>query len=140
MWLNSTSQSAIRAVAHVAARGLDGPVRVEEIARAARCPRNYLSKILHVLTRAGVLQSSRGPAGGFRLVGRPERVALAEVIAPFQSAVARRCVLGRPECGGARPCAAHDRWTRVAAQVESFFAKTTVADLLESNRARRRLK
>jgi Rrf2 family protein len=135
MWLSSTSQSAIRAVVYVAGRGQDGPVRVDEIARSLRSPRNYLSKTLHLLTRAGVLRSARGPKGGFQLTERPERVVLSRVIAPFEPPSERRCLLGRPECGGAHRCFAHDRWTRTAALVEDFFARTTVADLLAEERS-----
>jgi Rrf2 family protein len=135
MWLSSTSQHAIRAVLHIAGNDEDRPVRVDEIAAALRCPRNYLSKTLHALTRAGVLQSERGPKGGFRLSEPPDRLALERIVAPFEPVGERRCLVGRPECGGAHPCAAHHRWAGVAAAVEEFFAGTTVADLLAGNHA-----
>jgi Rrf2 family iron-sulfur cluster assembly transcriptional regulator len=135
MWLNRTSQSAIRAVVYIAGHAQDSPVRVDEIARSLRTPRNYLSKTLHLLTRAGILRSARGPKGGFQLTDRPERVALSRVIAPFEPASERRCLLGRPECGGTHRCFAHDRWTRTAGLVEDFFASTTVADLLAEERS-----
>ena len=130
MWLSSTAQDAIRAVLHLAGNAEQRPVRVDEIAAALRCPRNYLSKTLHALTRAGVLRSMRGPTGGFQLAERPERLPLARVVAPFEPVSERRCLVGRPECGGAHPCAAHHRWAGVAAAVEDFFAQTTIADLL----------
>jgi Rrf2 family protein len=130
MWLSSTSQHAIRAVLHIAGHDEERPVRVDEIAAALHCPRNYLSKTLHALTRAGILHSERGPKGGFQLVDPPERVSLARVVAPFEPFGERRCLVGRPECGGANPCAAHHRWASVATAVNDFFADTTVADLL----------
>jgi Rrf2 family iron-sulfur cluster assembly transcriptional regulator len=131
MWLNSTAQSALRAVLFIADHASDGPVRVDDIAAALRCPRNYLSKTLHTLTRAGVLRSARGPKGGFQLADRPDRLTLARVVGPFEPAGERRCLVGRPECGGSHPCQAHHRWSRVAAAVEDFFGQTTLADLLK---------
>ena len=130
MWLNSTSQYAIRAVLYVAEHDGHGPVRVEDVATGLACPRNYLSKTLHGLVQAGVLRSTRGPKGGFRLADRPERLVLARVIAPFEPVAARRCLVGRPDCGGAHPCLAHHRWKDIAEAVGDFFEHTSVADLL----------
>ena len=133
MWLSSTAQQAIHAVVCIATTTDDGPVRVDEVSAAIGCPRNYLSKTLHLLTRAGVLRSGRGPRGGFQLAVPASRLTLAKIIAPFEPSVDRRCLLGRAVCGDANPCAAHDRWKSVAGGVEDFFRNTTVANLVEGN-------
>lgn len=130
MWLNSTAQNALRAVLFIANEGGVDPVRVDEIAAALECPRNYLSKTLHTLARAGVLTSLRGRHGGFRLADAPSDLILARVIDPFQPAGERRCLLGRAQCGIAEPCLVHERWTQVASQIEEFFGKTSIAELL----------
>lgn len=135
MWLNGTAQNALRAVLHIAEHAADGPVRVDDIAASLGSPRNYLSKTLHVLARAGVLRSARGPKGGFQLVDSPDRLTLARVVRPFEPAGERRCLVGRTNCGDAHPCMAHQRWSRVAAAVEDFFGQTTVADLLTQSAA-----
>jgi Rrf2 family iron-sulfur cluster assembly transcriptional regulator len=135
MWLSSTAQHAIRAVLYVAEHAESRPVRVDEIAAALGNPRNYLSKTLHALTRAGVLRSERGPKGGFQLVDAPAQLSIARIVAPFEPVSQRRCLFGRPECGGRHPCAAHDRWSRVATGVERFFDDTTIADLLGEDTA-----
>ena len=133
MWLSSTAQQAIHAVLCIADCAEDGPVRVDEIAAVLGCPRNYLSKTLYLLTRAGVLLSERGPRGGFRLAVPANRLTLSRVVAPFEPIAERRCLVGRPTCGDANPCAAHNRWKKVAGRVDSFFTKTTIADLSKSN-------
>ena len=130
MWLSSTAQQALHAVLCIAGSGADRPVRVDAIAAVIGCPRNYLSKTLHVLTRAGVLRSRRGPAGGFLLAVSPSQLTLAQVIAPFEPASERRCLLGRPTCGDADACAAHERWACIARRAEEFFQATTIAHLL----------
>jgi Rrf2 family protein len=131
MWLNGTAQNALRAVMYIAEHAANGPVRVDDIAASLRCPRNYLSKTLHALTRSGVLHSTRGPKGGFQLTDPPDRLPLSQVISPFEPKGERRCLLGRASCGDAHPCRGHRRWSGVAAVVEDFFGQTTVADLLE---------
>lgn len=130
MWPTSTVQQAISAVLCIAsARG--EPMQASTIADATGAPRNYLSKILHSLARAGVLNSERGPRGGFRLAGPADQLTLADIAEPFERPGQRRCLLGRPTCGDANPCAAHRRWSKVAASLENYFQTTTIARLLD---------
>ena len=128
--LPQTAEYALRAVYHIADHQAEGPVRVTDIAEALGVPRNYLSKTLHQLARAGVLRSTRGPHGGFRLAAPAERVTLAEVVGPFLPAEGRACVLGRARCSDASPCAAHWRWKQVAERMRAFFGETAVGDLV----------
>ncbi|HEY7682709.1 MAG TPA: Rrf2 family transcriptional regulator [Gemmatimonadales bacterium] len=137
MTLPQTAEYAIRAVTHIASA--DGEqVRVEDIARALTVPRNYLSKTLHQLARAGILESTRGRGGGFRLAGPAAELTLADVVRPFGLTDQGRCVLGRPECRDQSPCAAHWRWKATAGQLSAFFSETTIADLLHPRPARPR--
>ncbi|MEK6613175.1 MAG: Rrf2 family transcriptional regulator [Gemmatimonadota bacterium] len=133
MWLGSTAQHAVRAVLYITEHGTDAPVRVDEIAAALAAARNYLSKTLHQLVRAGVLRSVRGPNGGFQLVDAPSALSVARIVAPFLPSQQTRCLMGRPNCGGANPCAAHHRWRRVADGVVAFFEQTSAAQLLADN-------
>lgn len=136
VWIGTTAQNAIRAVLYLAGNAREAPVRVDQIAGALDLPRNYLSKTLHALVRAGVLRSGRGPRGGFQLAEPPDRLPLARVIAPFRPLGEQRCLMGRPDCGGPHPCAAHFRWSKVASALEDFFHRTTVSSLLGEVRAR----
>ncbi len=130
MWISGTTQYALRAVLYVAEHAASEPVRVDAIARELNVPRNYLSKTLHTLARAGVLRSGRGPRGGFQLAQAPSTLTLAAVAAPFDDLTPRECVLGRAACGWKNPCSAHPRWEAASRALQSFFRKTTVADLL----------
>lgn len=114
---------------HLAEHTDDEPVRVDDIASALDVPRNYLSKILHVLARRGMLHSARGPGGGFSLADSPDETTLLEVAALFDDMEEDRCLLGRPECRDDDPCPAHGQWKEVAAVVHAFFRNTTLADL-----------
>lgn len=134
--LAQTAEYALRAVLHLAQHGDNRRLRVREMAAALEIPHNYLSKILHQLTRHGVLASLRGKAGGFRLAVLPERLALSTIIQPFDRVEERRrCLLGRPQCSDRTACAAHTRWKEVGDTVAEFFRNTTVADLLKRGAA-----
>jgi Rrf2 family protein len=74
----------------------DRTARVGELAEALSVPQNYLSKTLHQLARTGILVSTRGKHGGFRLSRPPETIPLFEIVAPFERiADQRQCLLGR---------------------------------------------
>ena len=130
MWISGTTQYALRAVLFVAEHATAEPVRVDAIAEALDVPRNYLSKTLHALARAGVLRSGRGPRGGFQLAGRAEDISLARVAAPFDDLGSRSCLLGRTTCGWKNPCSVHPHWEAVSTSLQAFFRDTTIADLL----------
>lgn len=131
MLLSGTTQYAIRAVVHVAEHAAEGPLRVDDIATALDVPRNYLSKTLHQLVRAGVLRSGRGPRGGFQLAEPPEELTLADVAAPFDDLAQRKCLLGRATCTSRSPCSAHGRWEKLSTAMLTFFGRTTIADLMK---------
>jgi Rrf2 family protein len=128
--LSQTAEYALRAVLHVAEHGQERPVSVGDIAQALDVPRNYLSKTLHQLSRAGVLVSTFGPGGGFRLAVPAEALTLDFIVAPFDTAGERHCLLGRAQCRDGDPCAAHAHWKGISEQIQQFFATTTVAALL----------
>ncbi len=132
MILSDTAEYALRAVLYVARTATpERPTRADEIAQALVVPRTYLSKILHTLTKHGVLRSARGPQGGFQLAEGPETLMLARIVETFDPLeLRRRCLLGRPECSDTNPCPAHSRWKGIGDQVRAFFLKTSVADLL----------
>ncbi|MBI2071994.1 MAG: Rrf2 family transcriptional regulator [Gemmatimonadetes bacterium] len=129
--LSSTAEYALRAVLYVAQHATDAPVRVSQIASALKLPHNYLSKILHELTKSGVLVSTRGKHGGFEL-GRPaNHLSLYAIVNRFDRIEARRaCLLGAKACADRHACAVHWRWKEISEQVVRFFRDTTVGELL----------
>ena len=130
MLLPQTAEYAMRAVLHIAAFEQGRSVRVDETADALGIPRNYLSKTLHQLARAGILTSARGPLGGFRLAIAADELTLARIVSTFVVSTERRCLLGKGLCGDSPACAVHERWAPIAKQMRDFFGDTTGADLL----------
>ena len=138
MLLTRSGEYALRALIYLADRGSDGLLRTGEIADALGVPRNYLSKLLHQLVRAGVLRSGRGPQGGFALCRAPHELSLEQALAPIEAErIEGRCLLGRPECTDADPCPAHEQWRELRAHISRFLQDTTIDDLLRRRDAAR---
>ena len=127
--LSQTVEYALRATLFVA-RSHPQAVPVDQIAEGTDAPRGYLAKILSDLARAGILESSRGPGGGFRIATHPNALALADIVRAIDGTQDRQCLLGHGRCGDNPSCTAHARWAPIANQMDAFFGKTTLADLL----------
>ena len=105
-------------------------VMAKDLAENLTLPAPYLAKILQNLARAGVLESVRGPKGGFRLSRPAHRIAVGEVLAALEGeGCLDRCVMGFPHCDSENPCPMHDAWSDVKTQVESSMTKTSLRDL-----------
>lgn len=136
--LSRTDTYAIRAVLFLAQQPADGLVRAAAVARHLALPANYLSKILNSLARAGVLQSERGPRGGFKLARPPQDVSLADVIEPFDSITRKQgCLLGYGECSEDDPCRVHEAWRRAADPLLDFLRDTAISDLMAGTKKKR---
>ena len=130
--LSQTSEHAIRALLFLAQRPAGEAVPATRIAAALGAPANYLAKTLNALARTGLIASTRGPAGGFRLRRAAGEITLAEVDDSFgELRPAAVCLLGDRPCDGRSPCAAHARWTSVRDQLRAPLRATTLADLLD---------
>jgi len=132
--LSQTTMYAVRACLELARRYADGPVSAHDIAAVLDVPRNYLSKILCELGRAGIVESTRGPRGGFELVEPSDRILRSDIVGRFQPELMsddRHCLLGTKREED-RPCPVHDWWTGVSGAIDAFFSQTTLADLAPS--------
>lgn len=127
--LSQTSRYALTAAIALAQRP-DRWVRAQDLALEIGIPANYLTKILHTMTRARLLRSQRGRQGGFRLARRPEAISLLEVVSLFEEPhFLSYCLLGTGSCPADRPCLAHQRWLAAVEAIFRFLDGTTLADI-----------
>ncbi len=138
--LSLTGEYALRAMVYLAEHAEDWPIPGRTVAEDAGIPRKYLSVILGDLVRGGILASSPGAGGGFRMIRSPKDIRLFEVLAPFEPLLGNRrpCPFGKEECSNDDPCAGHDRWQRVKETYSQFLQETSVFDVSVKRRKRRR--
>lgn len=101
------------------------------LAREARVPANYLSKILLMLGNAGIVSATRGSGGGYRLQRSPDEISLIDVVKLFDGSRARPdCLLGhKSRCSDQDPCPAHNRWKEVRQAYVDFLESTTLGQI-----------
>jgi Rrf2 family protein len=85
--LSSKARYAIRAVFDLAFHGRGEPLQVRDIAERQAIPPRFLEQIFQDLKRAGLVQSKRGPRGGYRLAKRPAELRLGDVMRAVEGPV-----------------------------------------------------
>lgn len=128
--LSTTSQYALRALTKLAGQPPSQPMLGRDLAAQADLPANYLSKILLSLRNAGLLATTRGSGGGYRLERKPSEIRLIEVVEVFDAPRAKPdCLLGEGECSDDEACSAHHAWKQIRQNYISFLETTTLAEI-----------
>jgi Rrf2 family transcriptional regulator, iron-sulfur cluster assembly transcription factor len=129
--LSTTAEHAVRASLYLARHAMAKPLSARKTAVALGIPENYLSKTLNALARAGVLESRRGPSGGFCLAVSPAELTLAwivDAVDPPRKAV--QCLVQAGACDPHQPCGLHASWRTVERELRRPLEDTTIHDLL----------
>ncbi len=121
---------ALQASLLLAQRDAGGWISAARMAQELEVPGEYLAKVLCRLKGEGIVASTRGNRGGYRLAHRPGDLTVEDVVFPFeQPRPLRRCLLGGT-CDLDNPCTAHRRrleWNQARARI---FRATRLTDLL----------
>ncbi|GMU35048.1 MAG: Rrf2 family transcriptional regulator [Planctomycetia bacterium] len=130
--ISQTAQYAIRAMVAIASE--DGPILARQIAKATAIPRPYLSTVLRLAVRAGMLHSSRGRGGGFVLARPAEQLTLFDIVAAFDDVgQGPRCPFGLPQCTDAQACPMHEVWKPVSQGFRNMLMKTALSEIVGGN-------
>jgi Rrf2 family transcriptional regulator, cysteine metabolism repressor len=111
-------------------------VRIQTISEQQNIPKRFLEQILNDLKAAGVVESRRGVAGGYRLARPPEEIKLASVVRHVEGALAPvSCVSERfyekCSCPDESRCAIRSVMKEVREAVVKIMERVSVADLCE---------
>jgi Rrf2 family iron-sulfur cluster assembly transcriptional regulator len=140
MIYSRSAEYAIRALVQMAPLPPGEFAMVKHIAAESAIPSHFLAKILQELARDGILQSSKGPHGGFRLHQPPEEISMLKIVEAVDGAGRYdRCIGGLPECTDRAPCGMHDSWKELRSRIIEYLEETSIADLANSLEEKRRL-
>ena len=127
--LSQTSIYALRAMGLLAQQPDHTPVLSSKIAKEMDIPKNFLSKILNRLVRAGLIISIRGRNGGFALAKPASQIKLFDIVSLFMIINNfKKCFLGFHACDGS--CGLHMRWKIISEQFEKLLNETTANQIL----------
>lgn len=128
--LTRNTDYAVRAICFLANKKgaiSDVPGMVKELG----IPRPFLRKILQTLAREGVVTSTKGVGGGFRLSVKPEAIYLADLIRIFQGQIkVNECIFKKKICPNVRTCPLKTKIDAIERLVASKLDSITIGGLL----------
>lgn len=136
MRLTTKGRYAVTAMLDLAIHHERGPVALCDIAERQGISLSYLEQLFSQLRKHGLVSSTRGPGGGYRLGRAAEEIAVVDVIAAVDESVdATRCG-GRENCQDEQRCLTHDLWHDLSQQIHRFLSGIDLAQLVERRRVR----
>jgi Rrf2 family protein len=121
---------AIRALIFIAQKSQAGErTGIKDIAKGVDSPEPFLAKILQDLSRKGLVQSVKGPRGGFYMEGETLKTTLADVVNAIDGdKLFTGCGLGLKACSEKKPCPIHDEFKIIRRKIQSMLETTTVGE------------
>ena len=103
-----------------------------EISQELKVPKEYVSKVLQILTERGIVGSKKGKSGGFYLAKSPSQIKLIDIVEAIDGLeLFNNCVLGFPGCSKEAPCPVHDKWGKLRDDAYKMLSEETLEQLKE---------
>ena len=130
---SKTCEYAMRAVFFIAHRTADGGrVGIKEIAVGIDSPEHFLAKILQDLRRRGVVQSAKGPNGGFYIDDKILKMPLSAIVEAVDgNGIFTGCGLGLDYCSEENPCPIHHEFKAIRNQIQELLQATKIGEFNE---------
>src|SRR3954447_23836725 len=140
MLFSTKAEYGVRLMVELGRQTGERPVALSAVAHAERLPLSYLEHLVAKLRNAGLVTSTRGAHGGYRLARAASEITMDQVVEALEGQIApMECfhetpegkVLCSHESDGDQACATKLLWTRVQGGVTKALAGTTLAELVE---------
>jgi Rrf2 family cysteine metabolism transcriptional repressor len=134
--LSTKGKYGVRAVYEVARHFGRGPITIKEISERQGISISYLEQILHKLGKAGLIESVRGPAGGYLLARKPSELTIGDIVRVLEGPIALSHCLEPGESGDCYQtddCVARMVWAKVGAKIEEALDSISFDDLLQQH-------
>ncbi|MEO8038239.1 MAG: Fe-S cluster assembly transcriptional regulator IscR [Betaproteobacteria bacterium] len=130
MRLTTKGRFAVTAMIDLALRDGAGPTTLSDISARQKISLSYLEQLFGRLRRQGLVNSTRGPGGGYKLAKRTADVSVAEIILAVDEPIDATQCAGKENCHDDRKCLTHDLWTALNAHIFDYLKAVTLAQLV----------
>lgn len=130
MRLTTKGRFAVTAMIDVAMHGSTGPVTLAAVSGRQKISLSYLEQLFGKLRRSGLVESVRGPGGGYNLAKPHGEVSVADIILAVDEPIDATQCAGKENCLDDRRCMTHDLWMGLNAHIFSFLSGVSLAELV----------
>lgn len=142
MWLSTKGRYAVRAMIEIALHNETELVSISEISKNQEITYQYAEQIMIKIKKAGLVESIRGPKGGYRLAKKPSEITAGDIVRILEGYTEPVfCInpdVSQKECLRAPKCAARLLWEKVGQKINEVLDSTTLEDLVKKDRELKR--
>ena len=137
MRLTTKGRFAVTAMLDLALHGSQGPVTLAGISDRQKISLSYLEQLFGKLRRRELVESVRGPGGGYQLAREASRVSVADIIRAVEEPLDSTQCGGRENCLENQRCMTHDLWEELNTTVYGFLSGVSLSQLVDKQRTSR---
>jgi Rrf2 family transcriptional regulator, iron-sulfur cluster assembly transcription factor len=130
MRLTTKGRFAVTAMIDLALHGGDGPVTLAGISDRQKISLSYLEQLFGKLRRKNLVESVRGPGGGYCLARSMALISVADVVRAVDEALDATQCGGRENCRDEERCMTHELWTTLNFKMYEYLESVSLADLV----------
>ncbi|MBZ0090941.1 MAG: Fe-S cluster assembly transcriptional regulator IscR [Burkholderiales bacterium] len=135
MRLTTKGRFAVTAMLDLALRNGEGPVTLAGISERQQISLSYLEQLFGKLRRYGLVESVRGPGGGYFLAHDLDKIVVADIIRAVDESIdATRCG-GEANCHDNKPCMTHELWMTLNCKIYEYLNSVSLAQLVAGQNA-----
>ena len=133
MRLTTKGRFAVTAMVDLAMRGGRGPVTLATISERQHISLSYLEQLFGKLRRNNLVDSVRGPGGGYNLAGPGNKISVADIVVAVDEPLDATKCGGKGNCHGEnQQCITHDLWMGLNEKIFDYLKGITLQQLVES--------
>jgi Rrf2 family iron-sulfur cluster assembly transcriptional regulator len=137
MRLTTKGRFAVTAMLDLALRGGKGPVTLSGISQRQSISLSYLEQLFGKLRRHTLVESVRGPGGGYTLARNVEDVSVADIITAVDEPLDATQCGGKENCHDEQRCMTHDLWAKLNDKMYEYLDSVKLSDLVAQQVARK---
>ena len=134
MRLTTKGRFAVTAMIDLALNSGDGPVTLAAISERQKISLSYLEQLFGRLRRYGLVESVRGPGGGYCLARPDADITIADVVRAVDEMLDATQCGGLQNCLQAQRCMTHELWSTLNDRIYEFLSSVTLADEVKKQR------
>ena len=136
MRLTTKGRFAVTAMVDLALRDGDGPVTLAEISSRQKISLSYLEQLFGKLRRRELVESVRGPGGGYHLAKATGQISIAEIILAVDEPIDATQCGGKENCRDEQKCLTHDLWATLNERIFDYLESVSLRQLVDQHRAK----
>src|SRR5918999_912739 len=136
MRLTTKGRFAVTAMVDLALHDGGGPVTLAEISSRQKISLSYLEQLFGKLRRHALVDSVRGPGGGYRLAKETAGISVADIILAVDEPIDATQCAGKENCQDEQKCLTHDLWATLNERIFEYLEGVPLRQLVDEHRAK----